>query len=102
VGPRSIAYVAVQLRFALPSVTAWRGVDIDFDHNEFYTSIIDHFEVTPGPRTQAGVQELLAWWNEQVFGHTSGAGLGSSRRRGNSSMSIVAAQRRAREADSDD
>jgi hypothetical protein len=48
----------------LPSATAWRGVDIDFDHNEFYTGIIDHFEVTPGPRAQAGVQELLAWWNK--------------------------------------
>jgi hypothetical protein len=87
VTPRSIAYVAVQvsffamcvlhfdplishapikLRFALSSVNAWRVVDIDFNHEEFYTAIVDYFEVTPGPVAQAHVNNLLAWWNRFV------------------------------------
>lgn len=45
-------------------MTAWHYVDIDFDHREFYASIVDYFEVTPGPRAQAEVEELLAWWNK--------------------------------------
>ncbi|KAG1837683.1 hypothetical protein C8R48DRAFT_554278, partial [Suillus tomentosus] len=35
VTPRSIAYIACQVRFALSSVTSWRSVDGDFDYIQF-------------------------------------------------------------------
>lgn len=59
VTPRSIAYVAVQLRFALSNATAWRINDIDFNYSEFYSAIVNYFEVTPGPRAQSRVDACL-------------------------------------------
>lgn len=53
----------LQTRFALSNAGAWRITDIDFSHDEFYTAIVDYFEVTPGPDAKARVEELLAWWN---------------------------------------
>ncbi|KAF7976661.1 hypothetical protein HWV62_5999 [Athelia sp. TMB] len=66
VTPRAIAYVAVQLRFALSNATAWRLIDIDFSHVEFYAAIVDFFETTPGPRAQASADKLLEWWNKSL------------------------------------
>jgi hypothetical protein len=85
VTPHSIVYVAVQvslhhvqcanllishahvkLHFALSSPNAWRVVDIDFNHDEFYMAITDYFEITPGPVAAAEVANLLAWWNRCV------------------------------------
>jgi len=63
VTPRSIAYSAVQLRFALSDANTWRAVDVEFNHIEFYQAIVNYFEVTPGPVGQAHVDDLLAWWN---------------------------------------
>ena len=54
------------MRFALSSANAWRDVDIDFNHIEFYSAIVDYFELTPGPVTLARVDDLLAWWNRLV------------------------------------
>jgi hypothetical protein len=42
-------------------------VDIDFNHEEFYTAIVDYFELTPGPIAEAHVASLLAWWNKCVI-----------------------------------
>jgi len=42
-------------------------MDIDFSHAEFYHAIVNCFEVTLGPITQARVDDLLAWWNRLVF-----------------------------------
>jgi len=92
---RSIAYIAVQVRFALSSATAWRDNDIDFNHIEFYSAVVDYFELTPGPVAQAHVDDLLAWWNRKVFGRTLGPGQASHRNGG--SVSKLAAQRKARE-----
>ncbi|KAF8839843.1 hypothetical protein BDN67DRAFT_969490 [Paxillus ammoniavirescens] len=68
VTPRSIAYTAVQVRFALCSAGSWRNVDGDFDYIQFYNAIIDFFEVTPGNAAKKRVDELLGWWNRKVFG----------------------------------
>ncbi|KAG0701662.1 hypothetical protein DFH29DRAFT_777064, partial [Suillus ampliporus] len=35
VTPRSIAYIACQVQFALSSVTSWRSIDGDFDYIQF-------------------------------------------------------------------
>jgi hypothetical protein len=61
-----ISHDLFKLRFALSCANAWRIVDIDFNHEEFYTAIVDYFEVSPGPIAQAHVADLLAWWNRCV------------------------------------
>ena len=51
----------------LSSVSAWRNIDIDFSHVEFYFAIVDCFEVMPRPVAKARVEDLvLNWWNRQV------------------------------------
>ena len=79
VTPRSIAYIAVQvrgspsilfleaeipmqLRFALSSAAAWNENDGCFSYPIFYNNILDFFEDTPGPAAQAHAQDLLSWW----------------------------------------
>ncbi|KAI9449216.1 hypothetical protein HD554DRAFT_2175775 [Boletus coccyginus] len=69
VKPRAIAYAAVQLRFALSSLTCWRVIDNDFDAHGFYHNIVDYFEAPPGPVAKARVQELLLWWDRKALGH---------------------------------
>ena len=34
-----------------------------FNYIEFYSCIVDYFEIVPRPRVQTCVDELLAWWN---------------------------------------
>ncbi|KAF7974702.1 hypothetical protein HWV62_11485 [Athelia sp. TMB] len=99
VTPRSIAYVAVQLRFALSNASSWRLVDIDFDHIEFYGAVIEYFERAPGPRSQAKADKLLEWWNRQIFGRRTGASTESDRahRPASSSVALLAAHRQALE-----
>ncbi|KAF7970326.1 hypothetical protein HWV62_24346 [Athelia sp. TMB] len=99
VTPRAIAYVAVQLRFALSSGTSWKLVDIDFSHVEFYAAIVDFFENPARPRSKAKADALLAWWNLQIFGCRNGASeeLQRSQPRAGSSMARLAAQRQALE-----
>ncbi|KAG2358664.1 hypothetical protein BDR07DRAFT_1294316 [Suillus spraguei] len=63
VQPRALAYAAVQLRFALSSAGAWRIIDDDFDHNEFYHNIVDYFELPSSPDAAKDVENLLLWWN---------------------------------------
>ncbi|KIK73736.1 hypothetical protein PAXRUDRAFT_20542 [Paxillus rubicundulus Ve08.2h10] len=48
VTPRSIAYTAIQVRFALSSAGSWCNMDGGFDYIQFYNMIVDFFEVTPG------------------------------------------------------
>ncbi|KAH7924422.1 hypothetical protein BV22DRAFT_1013313, partial [Leucogyrophana mollusca] len=66
VTPRAIAYAAVQLRFALSSVSSWRTVDGDFDYSEFYNLIVDYFEMPGGLNAAARVRRLLLWWDRWV------------------------------------
>jgi hypothetical protein len=86
VTPRSIAYTVIQvcptnlspnakpvlihdtqLRFALSSLNSWSELDGDFSCSDFYNSIIDYFENTPGPRSKARVTKLLNWWTSCVI-----------------------------------
>ncbi|KAG2752564.1 hypothetical protein P692DRAFT_20725836 [Suillus brevipes Sb2] len=66
--PRAIAYVSVQLRFALSSAGSWRIVDDEFNHQEFYDNIVDYLELPPSPEAAKEVDDLLLWWNQKVFG----------------------------------
>ncbi|KAG2051376.1 hypothetical protein BDR06DRAFT_890009, partial [Suillus hirtellus] len=44
VTPRSIAYIACQVRFSLSSIMSWQTIDSDFDYILFWWSIMDFFE----------------------------------------------------------
>ncbi|KAG2087598.1 hypothetical protein BD769DRAFT_1372951, partial [Suillus cothurnatus] len=63
VQPRAIAYVAVQLRFALSSTGSWRVVDDEFNNQEFYDNIVDFLELPMTPDASKEVDNLLLWWN---------------------------------------
>ncbi|KIK33159.1 hypothetical protein CY34DRAFT_100098, partial [Suillus luteus UH-Slu-Lm8-n1] len=67
VTPRSIAYIACQVRFTLSSVTSWRSVDGDFDYVQFWQSIVDFFERPPGREARRRVERLLQWWTRCVM-----------------------------------
>lgn len=80
---RSLAYVAVQvrfflasiwihdtighqLRFALSNAGAWNENDGCFNYVTFYNNITDYFELDFGPENQAHTTTLLAWWTRLV------------------------------------
>ncbi|KAG1815365.1 hypothetical protein EV424DRAFT_1541073 [Suillus variegatus] len=92
VTPRSIAYVACQVRFALSSVTSWRSVDGDFDYIQFWRSIVDFFEKPPGREAQRRVNKLLEWWTRKVFGRSRREDL-SNMVKANMSVNALARQR---------
>lgn len=60
----SLAYVATQLRFALSSASVFGRSDTSTDSERFYVSTLEFFE---DPEEKAEVDELLNWWNCQVF-----------------------------------
>ncbi|KAF9464229.1 hypothetical protein BDZ94DRAFT_1162369, partial [Collybia nuda] len=66
VTPRSIAYVAVQLRFALSNASSWSVDDGCFNYITFYNNITDFFEEAVGPAAKARAQALLTWWSRCV------------------------------------
>ncbi|KII89355.1 hypothetical protein PLICRDRAFT_175550 [Plicaturopsis crispa FD-325 SS-3] len=95
---RIIAYLAVQVRFALSNVGSWRDSDGDFDYIEFYHNIIDFFENPAGPIAAAANQELLDWWTLRILKPVNAKRLpGQIRNRASASVSRLAAQRAAKE-----
>ncbi|KAG0703576.1 hypothetical protein DFH29DRAFT_998401 [Suillus ampliporus] len=92
VTPRSIAYIACQVRFALSAVTSWRSVDGNFDYVQFWTTIVDFFERPPGRAAQRRVDRLLEWWTRKVFGHRGCEDI-SEASKANMSVNALARQR---------
>ncbi|KAG6379161.1 hypothetical protein JVT61DRAFT_11601 [Boletus reticuloceps] len=68
ISPRAIAYIAVQLRFALSDCGSWRITDGEFNHCDFYNNIIAFFENTGTADRKTTIQDILFWWNRQVLG----------------------------------
>ncbi|KAG2053002.1 hypothetical protein BDR06DRAFT_1055459 [Suillus hirtellus] len=66
----SIAYIATQVRFALSSSSVFSRTDTSTDSETFYHSLLDLFE---DPDKSKEVDELLTWWNRQVFPTSSAA-----------------------------
>ncbi|KAG9315647.1 hypothetical protein JVU11DRAFT_3292 [Chiua virens] len=60
----SIAYVATQARFALTSAQVFSRTDLVTDSERFYNSIL---ELLFDPDEKEEVDQLLLWWNRQVF-----------------------------------
>ncbi|KAG2740262.1 hypothetical protein P692DRAFT_201728370, partial [Suillus brevipes Sb2] len=96
VTPRSIAYIACQVRFALSSVTSWRSIDGDFDYVLFWQSIVDFFERPPGREARRRVERLLQWWTRKVFGRNHRDDLTSAAKE-NMSVNALARQRAQRD-----
>ncbi|KAG2114877.1 hypothetical protein BD769DRAFT_1673322 [Suillus cothurnatus] len=96
VTPRSIAYIACQVRFALSSVTSWRSMDGDFDYLQFWRSIVDFFERAPGREVNRRIERLLEWWTRKVFGRNRRGEL-SDAAKANMSVNALARQREQRD-----
>jgi len=64
VTPASIAYIATQVRFALTSSAVFSRTDTATDSECFYTSVLEYFDDAD---EQTEVDDLLAWWNQQIF-----------------------------------
>ncbi|KAH6903265.1 hypothetical protein BKA70DRAFT_1110926 [Coprinopsis sp. MPI-PUGE-AT-0042] len=60
----SLAYVAMQVRFALSSSNTFTANDPEFDLATFYNSMLDLLE---DHQEQKEVEDLLRWWNHQIF-----------------------------------
>ncbi|KAG2116643.1 uncharacterized protein F5147DRAFT_568026, partial [Suillus discolor] len=66
----SLAYIATQVRFALSSSSVFSRTDTSTDSETFYHSLLDLLE---DPEECQEVDELLIWWNRQVFPASSAA-----------------------------
>ncbi|KAG1899724.1 uncharacterized protein F5891DRAFT_953484 [Suillus fuscotomentosus] len=66
----SIAYIATQVRFALSSSSVFSRTDTTTDSETFYHSLLDLLE---DPEESQEVDELLTWWNRQIFPASSAA-----------------------------
>ncbi|KAF9241133.1 hypothetical protein BU15DRAFT_45179, partial [Melanogaster broomeanus] len=60
----SIAYVATQARFGLTSAQVFSRTDHVTDSERFYNSILDLLD---DDNEKDEVDQLLTWWNRQVF-----------------------------------
>ncbi|KAG2757845.1 hypothetical protein P692DRAFT_201858825 [Suillus brevipes Sb2] len=66
----SVAYIATQVRFALSSSLVFSRTNTTTDSEMFYHSLLDLLE---DPEECQEVDELLTWWNRQVFPTSSAA-----------------------------
>ncbi|KAG1842189.1 hypothetical protein DFJ58DRAFT_666086 [Suillus subalutaceus] len=66
----SIAYIATQVQFALSSSSVFSQTNMTTDSETFYHSLLDLLE---DPEESKEVDELLTWWNRQVFPTSSAA-----------------------------
>jgi len=60
----SIAYTATQLRFSLSSSSVFCRSDTSTDSERFYDTVLEFLD---HPEEKEDVNELLNWWNCQVF-----------------------------------
>ncbi|KIJ59508.1 hypothetical protein HYDPIDRAFT_100560 [Hydnomerulius pinastri MD-312] len=60
----SIGYVATQTRFVLTSAQVFSRMDLMTDSERFYCSIVDLLD---DPEEKDEVNQLLMWWNRQIF-----------------------------------
>ncbi|KAJ7028906.1 hypothetical protein C8F04DRAFT_1289336 [Mycena alexandri] len=68
VTPRSIAYIAVLLHFALTNAAIWTSEYYKFSYPQMYNFIVDYFEAPrEGTPQREHADKLLNWWNKQIF-----------------------------------
>ncbi|THH19982.1 hypothetical protein EUX98_g8668 [Antrodiella citrinella] len=61
--PRALAYVAVQVRFAISDAEKWATVDRQFSLAKFYWNVVAFFDDGEG-------QDVLDFYNHELFGET--------------------------------
>ncbi|KIY52564.1 hypothetical protein FISHEDRAFT_69759 [Fistulina hepatica ATCC 64428] len=96
VTPRVIAYCAVQLHFNLTDAQLWPqdGIYMGYNYHGLYSFIVDYFEQDSNhPEDQRAVDDLLKWWNSQLF---PASGSANSNVAAAQSLNRMAAQRAAR------
>ncbi|KAF7324096.1 hypothetical protein MKEN_00632000 [Mycena kentingensis (nom. inval.)] len=68
VPPRTIAYAAALLIFALSNCLKWSTQFLGIDLDNLYNFIVDYLEdIVPGSKAAKRVESLLKWWNKQVY-----------------------------------
>ncbi|KAH6896197.1 hypothetical protein BKA70DRAFT_1116609, partial [Coprinopsis sp. MPI-PUGE-AT-0042] len=60
VTPPSIAYIAMQVRFALSSTSSFSRYGQHDDSHRFYSNLLETFDSLLGPKS---LEELLKWWD---------------------------------------
>ncbi|KAH9968067.1 hypothetical protein BC827DRAFT_1170023 [Russula dissimulans] len=92
VTPRSNAYSATQLIFALNSSRGWKREHAGFHYPTLYNFLVDYFEDAVDPTSKSSVHELLQWWNIQIFPSSADKSSGAcsrSARHARASLSTV-------------
>ncbi|KAG8218943.1 hypothetical protein J3R82DRAFT_4654 [Butyriboletus roseoflavus] len=69
VEPEHIAYVCVQTRFGISSMSVWSEKDGEFSYRDFYHYIITYIH---NAVDRAWRDNLIKWWNVQLFGNEQG------------------------------
>ncbi|KAJ3878198.1 hypothetical protein F5051DRAFT_503376 [Lentinula edodes] len=72
VKPRSIAYAAIHLHFALNDAPHWADSHMGYNYLDLWNFIVDFFE-DPEDEEEKQSKELLKWWNDRVFTGTRSA-----------------------------
>jgi len=65
--PHTIAYVAIQARFAMTSTSTWANIDGPFSYSDFYWRIVGLFE------DEEEAADIIKFYNHHVFGTVSDA-----------------------------
>ncbi|KAJ3832522.1 hypothetical protein F5878DRAFT_666495 [Lentinula raphanica] len=73
VKPRSIAYAAIHLHFALTDAPYWHPSYHGFNYLDLWNFIVDFFEDPEDEEQEKRSKELLDWWNNRIFEGTRSA-----------------------------
>ncbi|KAJ3975900.1 hypothetical protein EV361DRAFT_959110 [Lentinula raphanica] len=73
VKPRSIAYAAIHLHFALTDAPYWNPGYHGFNYLDLWNFIVDFFEDPGDDEEEKRSKELLEWWNNRIFEGTRSA-----------------------------
>ncbi|KAJ3963707.1 hypothetical protein EV361DRAFT_943360 [Lentinula raphanica] len=73
VKPRSIAYAAIHLHFALSDATHWTESHMGYNYLDLWNFVVDFFEDPGDEEGEKRAQELLKWWNDRIFTGTRSA-----------------------------
>ncbi|KAJ3932396.1 MAG: hypothetical protein NXY57DRAFT_1038458 [Lentinula lateritia] len=72
VKPRSIAYAAIHLHFALNDAPHWAESHMGYNYLDLWNFIVNFFE-DPEDEEEKQPKELLKWWNDRIFTGTRSA-----------------------------
>ncbi|KAJ3985138.1 hypothetical protein F5890DRAFT_1473973 [Lentinula detonsa] len=71
--PRSIAYAAIHLHFALSDAPWWSATHDGYNYQDLWYFVIDFFEDPVDEDAEEHAKGLLKWWNDRIFTGTNSA-----------------------------